>query len=71
MQRQAVTSSNLASVGYDDERQVLEVEFKSGFVYQYEGVPKFAYSDMVSAESVGSYFNANIKPQYPFIRVTE
>ncbi len=71
MQRVAVASSNLASIGYDAENQVLEVEFKNGSIYQYEGVPEFAYSDMMTADSLGSYFNANIKSQYAFIRVVE
>ena len=71
MQREAVTSSNLVSVGYDPESQVLEVEFKNGTVYQYEGVPRFAYTDLIQAQSPGSYFNANIRPQYPFVKVSE
>jgi len=40
MKRQAVESSNLASVGYDVENEILEVEFKHGRVYQYFDVPK-------------------------------
>ena len=35
MKRQSVESSNLASVGYDEEKQILEVQFKHGGVYQY------------------------------------
>ena len=35
MERQYVSSSNIASIGYDPDNQVLEIEFLSGAVYQY------------------------------------
>jgi len=61
MQRTPVSSSNLASVGYDPNRGVLEVEFLSGSVYQYFGVPESLYQGLMSASSHGSYFDAHIK----------
>jgi hypothetical protein len=61
MERQSVSSSNLASVGYDTQRHVLEVEFLNGSIYQYSGVPESEYRGLMSASSHGSYFNANIK----------
>ena len=54
MKRQPVTSSNLASVGYDDAAQTLEVEFLDGSIYQYFGVPSAAHSALLGAESVGT-----------------
>jgi len=39
MKRQPVESSNLASVGYDAARQILEIEFNHGGIYQYYDVP--------------------------------
>lgn len=35
MQRTPVTSSNLASVGYDTSHRILAVGFRNGSVYQY------------------------------------
>ena len=40
MKRQQVESSNLSSIGYDSEDQILEVEFKHGGIYQYFEVPE-------------------------------
>lgn len=40
MKRIPVSSSNLASVGYDEISQALEIEFLHGGVYQYFGVSK-------------------------------
>lgn len=61
MQRQPVTSSNLASIGYDAENEILEVEFNHGGVYQYFGVPENVYEELMNADSHGQYFDRNIK----------
>ena len=58
MERQPVTSSNLAEVGYDPELETLEVQFRHGGVYQYFNVPAFMYERLMSADSLGSFFNA-------------
>lgn len=61
MKRQSVESSNLASVGYDAENEILEVEFKHGGVYQYFEVSKNVYEELMNANSHGQYFDRNIK----------
>ena len=63
--RISVESNYLQSVGYDASEQVLEIEFKSGEVYQYKDVPIVVYTDLMNASSHGKYFNANIKDVYP------
>jgi len=68
MERVTVSSSNIASVGYDDQTSTLEVEFHSGHVYQYFDVPKSIYDGLLSAGSVGQYFN-QIKGIYRYARV--
>ena len=69
MKRQSVESSNLKSVGYDEFLLVLEIEFKSGAVYRYYGVPSEVHDELINAESVGKYFNANVKSKYNFLKV--
>lgn len=64
MERRPVSSSNIKSVGYDRERKVLEVEFHSGAVHQYEGVPEDLPEKMVSSESVGRFFNQHVKGRF-------
>jgi hypothetical protein len=56
-------------VGFDREAMVLEVEFHSGGIYQYFGVPEHVYANLVEASSLGQYFNANIKNVYRWRRV--
>ena len=69
MKRQSVESSNLRSVGYDEFLLVLEIEFKSGAVYRYYGVPSEVHDELINSESVGKYFNANVKSKYNFLKV--
>jgi len=53
--RMPVTSSNVASIGYDGGQQLLEVEFHSGAVYQYHEVPKRVWGQFKSAPSKGKF----------------
>ena len=64
MTRQSVSSSNIASIGYDPKSQTLEIEFHSGGIYQYYGVSQTLYEDLMSASSHGSYFHQHIKGRY-------
>lgn len=69
MERKTVTSSNLLSIGYDASLLILEVEFKNRSIYQYFGVPKRIYEDLISAQSVGGYLNKHIKKLYKFKQI--
>ncbi len=61
MKRKSVDSSNIASIGYDEHSQTLEIEFNSGRIYQYFNVPSSEYNALMNASSHGTYFNQNIK----------
>lgn len=69
MERQQVSSTNIASVGFDAGSSTLEIEFHSGGIYQYFGVPEHVYMELVTAPSVGSYFARNIKGVYPYRQI--
>ena len=70
MNRDRVTSSNVASVGYDPATLTLEVEFKNGSIYQYFNVPRGLYKDLMAAASVGGFLDKHIKkPGYRYIRL--
>ena len=69
MERQRVSSSNLASVGYDAENMILEVEFRNGSVYRYSGVPFGIYTDLLNARSKGRYFHDHIRERYRYKRI--
>ena len=69
MKRKNVTSSNVASVGYEEETSTLEVEFKSGAIYQYSDVPKSEFEGLINASSVGMYLNSHVKTKYNYTKV--
>jgi len=69
MNRLPVSSSNLRSVGYDSSTNTLEIEFNSGGIYQYRGVPPAVYERLMSASSHGKYFHAHIKNVYPDTKI--
>ena len=68
MERQEVDSSSIDSIGYDEENQILEIEFHDG-VYQYKNVPEYVYLDMITSGAIGSFFNEDIKHEYSCSRV--
>lgn len=61
MNRTRVSSSNIASIGYDSGTQTLEVEFLDGSVYQYHNVPSGVHQGLMGASSHGSYLDTYIK----------
>ena len=66
MERFPIDSDALASLGYDPARRVLEVEFTSGRIYQYFGVPPREVQHLVDAPSRGGYFSRCVRDRYPF-----
>lgn len=64
-----VTSSNVESVGYDEQNEVVYVRFSNGTLYIYKGVPQYDYEGLLNAPSVGSYLHRNFKNVYPYERI--
>ena len=68
--RTPVVSSALASAGYDADTQTLEIEFRnSGSVYQYSNIPPELFEELITAPSIGRYYNRSIKGRYRCIRI--
>lgn len=55
-----VVSSNVASLGWDGVD--LYVEYRSGAVWRYEGVPGPVWKALTNSKSIGRYLAAAIKP---------
>ena len=67
----SVDSSSLASVGYDANYSVLKVQFKnSGEYYIYYDVPQSTYTELLNAESIGSYFYYNVRTSFKYEKVS-
>jgi hypothetical protein len=64
VERLPVTSRILRSVGYDESTKTLEIEFTSGIVYQYSGVPPKVYTDLMHSGEIGKYYSEKVRPKF-------
>jgi len=66
----AVESTTLATVAYDEARELLRLEFRSQAIYQYLGVPAVVHQALLRASSKGNYFNQAIRGRFGDQRVS-
>jgi hypothetical protein len=64
LERKSVKSFTLRSVGYDESTKILEIEFHTGVVYQYSGVPVKVYADLMHSAEIGKYFSEKVRPKF-------
>ncbi len=62
-------STMAAQVGYDEDREILQIEFNNGAVYQYSAVEPEVWEDLQETDSIGSFYNREIKGYYPSVKV--
>ena len=67
--RESVVSQGIASIGYSKRLHILEIEFVNGAVYRYLQVASSVHRDLMAADSKARYYDANIKGNYPSVRV--
>ena len=70
MNSTVVESTTLATVAYDEIRQLLRLEFRSRAVYQFSGVPRAVHLALLQAPSKGRYFNRVIRGRFPYALVS-
>lgn len=66
MDMRPVVSSNLASVGYDADAEVLRIQFLSGRIYEYLDVPPSVYEGLMNARFKGRYFYTVVRFEYRY-----
>jgi hypothetical protein len=71
MQVVTVESTALVTVGYDETRELLQVEFGGRVIYHYFGVPAAVHRGLLAAPSKGCYFNQAIRGRFPFCLIAE
>ena len=64
MQRTAVNSDKILSIGYNAELQVLEIEFADKRVYQFVRVSTEVYASLINAPDKYSYYLAHIMNEF-------
>ena len=67
MKREPVESTAIKSIGYNEDKQLLEVEIlETGRIYQYKDVSVDEYLDFMDAKSLGEYYHRVIKDKYQY-----
>jgi hypothetical protein len=69
VRRYRVLSEAIKTVGYDEDAAVLEVEFRSGAVYDYEAVAPEEVLELLQSDSLGRWFGAHIRRNHAARRV--
>ena len=65
----SVSSSNIESVGYEEQDETVHVRFLNGSLYIYKGVPLHEFENLRDSPSLGSYLHRNYKNVYPYERI--
>jgi hypothetical protein len=64
-----VSAGKLRAIGYDAASRTLQVEYDTGSIVQFGGVPQETYRRLSSSGSMWSYFRDNIEEEYASKRV--
>ena len=67
----AVESTTLATIAYDEALELLQLEFRSEAIYQYFAVPAAVYLAFLDAPSKGRYFNQVIRGCFRYALVVK
>lgn len=70
MEWKQVSSSNLRAYRYDKTAMALDVQFKNGAVYRYNGVPMSTVKQLDNADSVGSVFANQVKSSFDYEKLS-
>jgi len=66
-----VESTTLATVAYDEARELLQLGFCSRAAYLYFGVPATVHQALLAAPSKGKYFNRTIRGRFAYRLIAE
>ena len=64
MEMVRVNSSAIEAVGYDPGVGRMKIQFTSGNIYDFCGVPESVHAGLMNAYSKGTYYNDHIKDRY-------
>jgi len=69
MARVDLQSTSLNAAIWQGQNAFLELEFQSGAIYRYLGVPEEVYQELLCAESRGRYFNQRIRNRFSYVKI--
>ncbi len=69
MNRHPVTSSRIASIGYDTGMRELEILFKDGQLWRYRNVPEKTFHTFLAVVSKGRFYDGVIRNKFTAMRL--
>ena len=66
-----VKSKILAAVAHNPDWHHLYLEFRSGDIYCYRGVPVERYQELLAADSKDRYCRHHIRQHFPYDRISQ
>ncbi|PPA70660.1 KTSC domain-containing protein [Jeotgalibacillus proteolyticus] len=70
MEMHPVNSSLITGIGYDQQDEVLRIQFR-GETFDYYKVPKYIFENLMSSFSKSRYYASYIKDAYPYLEVVK
>jgi hypothetical protein len=64
MERKRLSSGKLRAAGYDESSRTMEIEFVNGEVFEYKGVSREIYRQLMVSPSPSSFFEDKIDEQF-------
>lgn len=66
MDHTQINSGHIVSVGHDPKTGHMEIKFKGGRTYRYEGIDAEKFTDFCNSPSKGKFHHKHIAGQHPF-----
>ena len=60
-----VRSTAITAAGYDPRVRKMYIRFPSGDVYDFCGVPRSVFDELIKAPSPGTYYYEHVRGRYP------
>jgi hypothetical protein len=68
--RVSLHSTTLAAADYDAGQRALQLDFCDGSRYVYSGVAPDLYSELLTADSKGCFFNRHIRGHFSYAKLS-
>lgn len=68
--RVVVTSGAMCSVGYNKTLALLDIEYPSGEIYRYSGVPLDVHAELMASPSKGKVLNSRIVDKFEAVKLS-
>ena len=69
MHRIPVSSVDITQVGYQEDSEVLEIQFSRGEVCEYYNVPPAVYEELMHSPAKEEYYHTKIGERFPCHRI--